>query len=175
MAAPLEFATDRIALRKRELRFMFALSAAFHGSIVALLVTSPFSLSRTPVALLPAVISVDLVAAPAAARPAPKPVPETVKVAEPAKPRPIVKKTVLPKEARLDPEKAKPKPKPRRKPELAPDPKPAVQEKYVDVMAQLRAGSTLSVALYRRGSLDSISLAGSSAALDQLAARGCGF
>ncbi|MBF9044137.1 hypothetical protein HKCCE4037_12415 [Rhodobacterales bacterium HKCCE4037] len=48
-------------------------------------------------------------------------------------------------------------------------------ERAQSFMAQLRAGSVLSVGLYRRGSLDSIPLAGSSAALDQLSARGCGF
>ncbi|MEX3014565.1 hypothetical protein [Gymnodinialimonas hymeniacidonis] len=42
-------------------------------------------------------------------------------------------------------------------------------------MAQLRSGSTLSVGLYRRGSLDTIPLTGSSAALDQLEAGGCEF
>lgn len=42
-------------------------------------------------------------------------------------------------------------------------------------MAQLRSGAVLDLGLYRRGSLDRISLAGSSAALDQVTARGCGF
>ena len=131
MAAQLGFAIERIALRKRELRFMFALSVAFHASLLALLVTSPYSFSRTPVVRLPGVISVDLVAAPAAATGAQKPVSKAaapVKTAQ-AKPRakPLVKKTVLPKEARRDPEKR------------IPDPKPAVQEKYADVLAQLRA------------------------------------
>jgi len=136
VAASLEFTDKRIALRKRELRFMFALSAAFHLSMAALLVTSNFSLSRTAVAQLPGVISVDLVAAPAPAPPK----------AAPAKPlpvakKPIVRKTVLPKEAKLDPEKSKPvaKTQPKAEPELVPDAKPVVQEKYVDVMAQLRA------------------------------------
>ena len=48
-------------------------------------------------------------------------------------------------------------------------------ERARSFMAQLRAGSTLSVGLYRRGALDTIPLTGSSAALDELAARGCGF
>ncbi len=130
MAAPLEFTSYRIALRKRELRFMFALSALFHLSMVALLMTSGFSFSNTPVAPLPAVISVKLLAAP------PKPVPAPP---EPVRKKPIVKKTVLPKEARLDPEKPKPVAKVKPKPELIPDSKPVVQEKYADVMAQLRA------------------------------------
>ncbi|WP_224815586.1 invasion associated locus B family protein [Hasllibacter sp. MH4015] len=44
-----------------------------------------------------------------------------------------------------------------------------------DFIAQLRAGSVLDIGLYRRGALDSIPLAGSAAALDRLAATGCGF
>ena len=110
---------------------MFVLSVAFHMAMLALLVNSKFSLSRTSVAQLPSVISVDLVAMPSAARPAPLPPKPVVK-------KPIVKKVVLPKEAMRDPEKPKPVAK-RREPELAPDPKPVVQEKYADVLAQLRA------------------------------------
>ena len=110
---------------------MFALSVAFHMAMLAFLVNSQFSFSRTSVAQLPRVITVNLVASPSLAPPAPLPPKPVVK-------KPIVKKVVLPKEAMRDPEKPKPVAK-RREPELAPDPKPVVQEKYADVLAQLRA------------------------------------
>ena len=141
MAAPFDFTNQRIALRKRELRFMFALSAVFHLSMAALLVTSNFSLSRNDVYQLPGVISVDLVAAPPAATPRPAPPKAAPPKPPPLVKKPIVKKTVLPKEAMLDPEKPKPlaKAKPKPAPELVPDSKPVVQENYADVMAQLRA------------------------------------
>jgi len=125
VAATLDFASERRALRRRELRLMFALSVAFHGSLLALLVTSPVSFTREPASRLPAVITVDLVAAPA---PAAKPKQAAVPIPKPApKPKPIVKKTVLPKQTTRDPERR------------APEPKPAVQEDYTDVLAQLRA------------------------------------
>lgn len=114
---------------------MFALSVAFHGSLLALLVTAPFSFMREPAGRLPGVISVDLVAAPphlpkpaAVHVPAPVPVPVPVPESKP-KPtqKPIQKKTVLPKQATRDPARR------------APEPKPVVQEEYADVLAQLRA------------------------------------
>jgi colicin import membrane protein len=112
-------------LRRRELRRLFAISMAAHLALIVALGFSPKSRISVP----RGVVAVELVTAPAAARPA-QPAP----VAKPAPPKP--KKVVLPAE----PTTPKIEPKPVEKaPPVRPKPEP--EKQYEDVLAQLRAES----------------------------------
>jgi colicin import membrane protein len=117
-------------LRRRELRRLFAISFTAHLVLVAAFGFSPQSRISVP----RGVVTVELVRAPAAARPA-APAP----VAKPVPPK--SKKVVLPAEPSTP--KVKPKvEKPavvEKPPPVKPTPAPA--EEYEDVLAQLRAES----------------------------------
>ena len=130
MTGTQEIAIQLGGLRRRELRQLFAISVTAHLALVAAFGFSPQSRVSVP----RGVVTVELVAAPAAARPA-VPVP----VAKPAPPKP--KKVVLPAEPTTP--KVKPKVvKPavvEKPPPVQPTPAPA--EKYEDVLARLRAES----------------------------------
>ena len=106
--------------RRREFRRLMGYSGAVH---LALLLAFSFS-PRPAGTSLPAVVRVDLVAAPAPAR------------AAPSRPKPSKPKTtVLPKEPTRPPKptpQAKPKPKPK------PEPKAEPQVDYDDFLAKLR-------------------------------------
>lgn len=123
--------------RRAFLRFLL-LSAFLHGLVLSVMMTFPLFPERKP---LPAVVTVDLVAAPAAPppKPAPEAVPKPTPVPEPAKPKPKPepKKVLLPEKPTQEP-KAKPKEEPKPAPEPKPEPKPEPAE-YEDVLAQLRA------------------------------------
>jgi colicin import membrane protein len=117
-------------LRRQELRRLIAISAAAHLVVVALFGFSPDSKVSVP----RGVVSVELVRAPAAARPA-APAP----AAQPAPPKPVPlkpKKVVLPAE----PTTPKLKPKAIEKPPPA-KPTPAPAQEYEVVLAQLREES----------------------------------
>jgi colicin import membrane protein len=122
-------------LRRRELHRLFAISAIAHLALIAAFGFSPKSRVGVP----RGVVAVELVSAPAAARPAvPAPVAKPVPV-KPAPPKP--KKVVLPAEPRTP--KVKPKvvkPAVVEKPPPA-KPTPAPEEKLEDVLAQFRAES----------------------------------
>jgi TonB family protein len=125
-----EIAIQLGGLRRRELRQLFAVSAVAHLALIAAFGFSPQSRISVP----RGVVAVELVTAPAAARPA-VPVP----VAKPVPPKP--KKVVLPAEPttpKVKPKVVKPKvvEKP---PPVKPTPAPA--ENYEDVLARLRAES----------------------------------
>lgn len=127
-------------------------SALVHLLLGGLLVWAPV----WPTDSMPAVIAVDLVAAPMsgspapAMKPAPKPTPEPAAKPKPAPAKPAPPKppkpapVVLPTEAskptpkKPKPEPAEVEPEPVKKPEPEPEPEPA-QEDYADVMSQLRA------------------------------------
>ena len=125
-----EIAIQLGGLRRRELRRLFAISFTAHLVLVAAFGFSPQSRISVP----RGVVTVELVRAPAAARPA-APAP----VAKPVPPK--SKKVVLPAEPRTP--KIKPKVvKPAvvaKPPPVKPTPAPA--EEYEDVLAQLRAES----------------------------------
>ncbi len=130
-----EIAIQLGGLRRRELRRLFAISLAAHLVLVAAFWISPQSTISVP----RGVVSVELVYAPPAARPA-APAP----VAKPAPPKPPAplkpKKIVLP----ADPTTPKIKPKIAKpevvaKPVVQPTPAPDIE--YEDVLAQLRAES----------------------------------
>jgi colicin import membrane protein len=130
MTGTQEIAIQLGGLRRRELRRLFAISFTAHLVLVAAFGFSPQSRISVP----RGVVTVELVRAPAAARPA-VPVP----VAKPAPPK--SKKVVLPAEPstpKVKPKVVKPavvaKPPP-----VKPTPAPA--EEYEDVLAQLRAES----------------------------------
>ena len=110
-------------LRRQELRRLIAISMAAHLVVVAFFGFSPESKISVP----RGVISVELVRAPAAARPT-----TSAPVAKPVPPKP--KKVVLPAEPTTP--KIKPKVV---KPEVVEKPAPA--KEYEDVLAQLRAES----------------------------------
>jgi colicin import membrane protein len=110
-------------LRRQELRRLIAISLAAHLVVVAFFGFSPESKISVP----RGVISVELVRAPAAARPT-----TSAPVAKPAPPKP--KKVLLPAEPTTP--KVKPKVV---KPEVVEKPAPA--KEYEDVLAQLRAES----------------------------------
>ena len=120
-----------VGLRRRELRRLFAISAAAHLVLVAAFGFSPKSRISVP----RGVVAVELVAAPAAARPAvPAPIAKPAPPKPPPPPKP--KKIVLPAEPTTP--KIQPKPV-----EKAPpvQPKPEPKKQYEDVLAQLRAES----------------------------------
>jgi colicin import membrane protein len=110
-------------LRRQELRRLIAISMAAHLVVVAFFGFSPESKISVP----RGVVSVELVRAPAAARPT-----TSAPVAKPVPPKP--KKVVLPAEPTTP--KVKPKVV---KPEVVEKPAPA--KEYEDVLAQLRAES----------------------------------
>ncbi len=118
-------------LRRQELRRLIAISFAAHLVVVAVFGFSPESKISVP----RGVISVELVRAPAAARPAaPAPVAKPAPPKPPPPPKP--KKIVLPAE----PTTPKIQPKPVEK--VPPvQPKPKAEQQYEDVLAQLRAES----------------------------------
>lgn len=130
--------------RERVFRRAVAISAAGHVLLLLVSVVSPFPRSRS---LVPAgSMSVSLVAAPPAARPAParpsaKPPVEKAKPKEAEKPLPppppevTADKTLLPKQATKQPKPEPPKPKP--KPAVAP-PKPEEELAYGDALDSLR-------------------------------------
>jgi TonB family protein len=107
-------------IRRREFRRMLVFSAVGHVGLLALFLVRP----SYPVASLPGVVSVELVAAPA-----PAASPRAV-----ARPKPVPKKVVLPAE----PTTPKPAPKPVEEKVPPPEPEP-VEQDYSDVLAQLRA------------------------------------
>ena len=129
-----EIAIQLGGLRRRELRRLFAISFAAHLALVAAFLISPQSRISVP----RGVVSVELVYAPAAARPAaPDPVAKPVPRKPPAPPKP--KKVLLPAEPttpKIQPKVAKPAVV--EKPPLV-QPEPDVE--YEDVLAQLRAES----------------------------------
>jgi TonB family protein len=117
------------SLRRQELRRVLIGSGLLHLAAVVVLSVSPTPPGRS--VALPAVVSVDLVAAlPGAAAPAP-PKPK-------AAPKP--KKVVLPKEPAAP--KAKPKPAPKAKADPKPKPKPKAkaepQKSYEDLLKEMR-------------------------------------
>jgi colicin import membrane protein len=118
-------------LRRHELRRLIAISFAAHMVMVVVFGFSPESKISVP----RGVISVELVRAPAAARPAaPAPVAKPAPPKPPPPPKP--KKIVLPAE----PTTPKIQPKPVEK--VPPvQPKPKAEQQYEDVLAQLRAES----------------------------------
>jgi colicin import membrane protein len=126
-----EISFQLVGLRRRELRRLFAISAAAHLVLVAAFGFSPKSRISVP----RGVVAVELVAAPAAARPAvPAPIAKPAPPKPPPPPKP--KKIVLPAEPTTP--KIQPKPV-----EKAPpvQPKPEPKKQYEDVLAQLRAES----------------------------------
>ena len=138
-----ELSIDLDDVRRRDLRRFFVISALLHVVLGALLAFSP-GLPRMEAPM--GAISVDLVAAPSRAAPAPRPpakpkaAPAPVPAPPQAKPKPkppVPDKRVLPKESTT------PKPTPRAKrEEIAPEDvaRPeARQEEYTDVLDQLRA------------------------------------
>ena len=129
-----EIAIQLGGLRRRELRRLFAISVAAHLALVAAFLISPQSRISVP----RGVVSVELVYAPAAARPAaPAPVAKPAPRKPPAPPKP--KKVVLPAEPttpKIEPKVAKPEVV--EKPPLV---EPAPDVEYEDVLAQLRAES----------------------------------
>ena len=129
-----EIAIQLGGLRRRELRRLFAISVAAHLALVAAFLISPQSRISVP----RGVVSVELVYAPAAARPAaPAPVAKPAPRKPPAPPKP--KKVVLPAEPttpKIEPKVAKPAVV--EKPPLV---EPAPDVEYEDVLAQLRAES----------------------------------
>ena len=115
-------------LRRQELRRLIAISMAAHLVVVAFFGFSPESKISVP----RGVISVELVRAPAAARPT-----TSAPVAKPVPPKPVPPK---PKKVVLPAEPTTPKVKPKVvKPEVVEKPAPA--EEYEDVLAKLRAES----------------------------------
>jgi colicin import membrane protein len=115
-------------LRRQELRRLIAISFAAHLVVVVVYGFSPESKISVP----RGVVSVELVRAPAAARPT-----TSAPVAKPVPPKPVPPK---PKKVVLPAEPTTPKVKPRVvKPEVVEKPAPA--EEYEDVLAQLRAES----------------------------------
>ena len=129
-----EIAIQLGGLRRRELRRLFAISFAAHLALVAAFLISPQSRISVP----RGVVSVELVYAPAAARPAaPAPVAKPAPRKPPPPPKP--KKVVLPAEPttpKIEPKVAKPEVV--EKPPLV---QPAPDVEYEDVLAQLRAES----------------------------------
>ncbi len=129
-----EIAIQLGGLRRRELRRLFAISFAAHLALVAAFLISPQSRISVP----RGVVSVELVYAPAPARPAaPAPVAKPAPRKPPAPPKP--KKVVLPAEPttpKIEPKVAKPAVV--EKPPLV---EPAPDVEYEDVLAQLRAES----------------------------------
>ena len=127
-----EIAIQLGGLRRRELRRLFAISFAAHLALVAAFLISPQSRISVP----RGVVSVELVYAPAPARPAaPAPVAKTVPRKPPAPPKP--KKVVLPAEPttpKIEPKVEKPAVV--EKPPLV---EPAPDVEYEDVLAQWRA------------------------------------
>ena len=119
---------DFASMRRREFRRILALSIAGHAVLLGML---SLEFDR-PMAMLPGVVTVELVAAPAALPPAPR-------AARRAPPKPLPKKVVLP----AQPTTPKPKPKPTAEPVVAPEPAPleptAEEQDLSDVLAQLRA------------------------------------
>jgi colicin import membrane protein len=118
-------------LRRHELWRLIAISFAAHLVVVVVFGFSPESKISVP----RGVVSVELVRAPAAARPAaPAPVAKPAPPKPPPPPKP--KKIVLPAEPTTP--KIQPKPV-----EKAPpvQPKPKAEQQYEDVLAQLRAES----------------------------------
>jgi TonB family protein len=121
-------------LRRRELHRLFAISAIAHLAVIAAFGFSPKSRISVP----RGVVSVELVSAPAAARPAlPAPVAKPAPLKPPAPPKP--KKVVLPAEPTT------PKIEPKvTKPEVVAKPppvQPAPEVELEDVLAQWRAES----------------------------------
>jgi colicin import membrane protein len=118
-------------LRRQELRRMIVISIVAHVVVVAVFGFSPESKISVP----RGVVTVELVTAPAAARPT-APAPVAKPVPPKPKPKPKPKKIVLPAE----PSTPKIKPKVVEKaPPVQPKPKP--EQQYEDVLAQLRAES----------------------------------
>jgi colicin import membrane protein len=116
-------------LRRQELRRLIAISFAAHLVVVAFFGFSPESKISVP----RGVVSVELVRAPAAARPT-----TSAPVAKPVPPKPVPpkpKKVVLPAE----PTTPKIEPKVVEKPPPPVQPKPEPEKQYEDVLAQLRA------------------------------------
>jgi TonB family protein len=113
-------------IRRREVRRMLVVSVVGHVGLLFLLLYEP----SPSVLSLPGVVSVELVAAPAPARP-----PRVV-----APPAPVPKKVVLPEQPATP--KPKPKPEPKEAPKKAPPPEPEpVEQDYSDVLAELRAAA----------------------------------
>jgi colicin import membrane protein len=116
-------------IRQREFRRMLVVSVTGHCLLFFFLIFRPGPAS----VMLPGVVSVELVAAPAAPAPA--------KPARPAAPpKPVPKKVVLPKEPTA------PKPKAVKVEKKAPPPEPTpepevVEQEYSDVIDQLRAAA----------------------------------
>ena len=127
-----EIAIQLGGLRRRELRRLFVISFAAHLVLIAAFLISPQSRISVP----RGVVSVELVYAPAPARPAaPAPVAKPVPRKPPALPKP--KKVVLPAEPttpKIEPKVAKPEVV--EKPPLV---EPAPDVEYEDVLAQWRA------------------------------------
>ena len=117
-------------LRRQELRRLIAISAAAHLAVVVVYGFSPESKISVP----RGVVSVELVRAPAAARPT-----TSAPVAKPVPPKPVPPK---PKKVVLPAEPTTPKIEPKvveKPPPVQPKPKP--EQQYEDVLAQLRAES----------------------------------
>jgi TonB family protein len=106
-------------MRRRDFRRLLVISVACHVGLLALLLVKP----SYPVASMPGIVSVELVAA------APASPPRAA-----VRPKPVPKKVVLPEKP------ATPKPEPKRVEEKVPPPEPErVEQDYSDVLAQLRA------------------------------------
>jgi len=145
-AEALGWQDEHVFDHRRRLRNGALVSLALHGLVVASLAVSP----PRAVPPLPAVLSVDLVAIPAAARApraparpkaAPKPAPAPEPAAPPPPPPPKAPVQVLPEEAPRKIREVKPEPKPAAKPAPAPKPVPRPPRKqplsYEDAMAAL--------------------------------------
>ena len=117
-------------LRRHELRRLIAISAAAHLVVVAVYGFSPESKISVP----RGVVSVELVRAPAAARPT-----TSAPVAKPVQPKPVPPK---PKKVVLPAEPTTPKVQPKVvKPEVVEKPAPEPEQELEDVLAQMRAES----------------------------------
>jgi colicin import membrane protein len=116
-------------LRRQELRRLIAISAAAHLVVVVVYGFSPESKISVP----RGVVSVELVRAPAAARPT-----TSAPVAKPVPPKPVPPK---PKKVVLPAEPTTPKIEPKVVEKVPPPvkPKPEPEKQYEDVLAQLRA------------------------------------
>ena len=120
---------ERLADQRRQ----FFLQALGASTLLHLMILGGFAFAPSPPpVLIPAAITVDLVAA----LPAP-PAPPAKAMAPPAPPKPKVK--ILPKEAPTPPAVAKPKPKPKPKPEPVVARRERPKElSYEDALAKLR-------------------------------------
>lgn len=112
--------------RRTFLRLLL-LSAFAHGLAVSALIAMPFLPRPRSAPMLP-VVTVDLVAPPRAARPAPTPAKPAPKPLPKPAPK-VAKKVLLPKKPRTEPKAA---------PKAAPAPRKPEPAAYEDVLAQLR-------------------------------------